>query len=149
MTGRPLDPRHATAGVIIPASAQNMACALCDYADEHGWWGPGFKGAHCRRCHLSWTSRSQAHCRVCCGQFASNGVANFHWGSGKSGNAPAYNAKHLDPLEVPALAQDERDVWHMAEKDPRDHRRTRPGGSETAEGFASAREAILEPGGAQ
>jgi hypothetical protein len=85
---------------------------------------------------------------VCCQQFASNGVANYHWGTGKSGNAPAYDAKHLNPHGVPALAQDARGVWHMAEKDPRDHRRTHAGGSEIAEESVSAREALFEPGGA-
>jgi hypothetical protein len=125
-----------------------VACAICEYAHKHGWWGPGFRGTHCRKCHLSWTSRSQAHCPVCCQQFASNGVANYHWGTGKSGNAPAYDAKHLNPHGVPALAQDARGVWHMAEKDPRDHRRTHAGGSEIAEESVSAREALFEPGGA-
>lgn len=65
-------------------------------------------------------ARVQVHCSVCHEQFASYGVANLHWGSGKSNKAPAYSAQHLDPATVPALAQDEKGVWHMAAKRPAD-----------------------------
>ena len=69
----------------------------------------------------------QAHCRAvlpdgshCCEHFASNGVTNLHWGTGKSNRAPSYNAKHLDPRTVSALQQDEKGVWHTVDKMPRD-----------------------------
>ncbi len=111
------------------------ACPICDYAEEHGWWGPTMHGkTHCARCHRTWTSRTQAHCPVCCEQFASNGVANYHWGSGKSGKAPAYDARHLNASEVPKLALDERGVWHTAEAMPMHWIRSgeRTGKAETA-----------------
>jgi hypothetical protein len=56
----------------------------------------------------------------CCEHFATNGVANLHWGGGKSTGAPSYHAKHLDPHNVPALIQDAKGVWHGAIKMPGD-----------------------------
>jgi len=101
-----------------------MTCEVCAYAAKHVWYGPGFVGSHCRYCHRNWKSKIQAHCVAhvgdgrCCEHFVSNGVANFHWGSGKSNKAPAYDAKHLDPHKVAALAQDDKGVWHLSAKRP-------------------------------
>jgi len=75
----------------------------------------------CGHCGRKWRSMAQAHCRAvmpdgsfCCEHFATNGIANLHWGSGKSSGAPSYNAKHLDPHYVSALIQDAGGVWHAA-----------------------------------
>jgi hypothetical protein len=54
------------------------------------------------------------HCHVCCEHFASDLIANLHWGSGRSTGAPSYRARHLDPSDVAALRQDKRGVWHKA-----------------------------------
>ena len=54
----------------------------------------------------------------CCEHFVTNGVANRHWGTGKNDGAPSYNAKHLDPHNVPSLEQDEKGVWHIAGNRP-------------------------------
>ena len=53
------------------------SCEICAFAAEHHRW-PMAAGTHCRDCHRSWVSTAQAHCTVCCGQFASNSVADLH-----------------------------------------------------------------------
>ncbi len=71
--------------------------------------------SQCQRCGREWRSLTQCHCTVCCSHFANYGAANLHWGSGKSKAAPAYDAPHLEPRDVPMLRQDERGVWHRAD----------------------------------
>lgn len=53
-------------------------CGVCAYADEHGWWGPGHRGTHCRVCHRSWTSLTSSHCTVCHRHFGSDVAADAH-----------------------------------------------------------------------
>ena len=94
-------------------------CATCAFYALNRRLPPDQVGAHCPYCHRTWAGRVQAHCRHvypdghhCCAHFASPNVANYHWGSGKSGAAPAYDAKHLEPADVPALRLGEDGVWH-------------------------------------
>lgn len=69
-------------------------CRPCMHAAIFGWWGPPLKelnaSTHCKRCHRSWSSIKEAHCTVCCTQFASNEAAQYHW----------VDDKHLDPAEA-------------------------------------------------
>jgi hypothetical protein len=71
--GSPASDQHQT-DVLVPT-----ACPVCAYAKAHASWPPSHRGTHCRRCHRSWVSRAQAHCVVCCEQFATDGVAALHW----------------------------------------------------------------------
>jgi hypothetical protein len=66
-------------------------CSACTYADEHGSWP--MPGTHCRDCHRSWVSMSQAHCVLCHENFATDGVAEKHWIKGV----------HTHPSDVPKL----------------------------------------------
>ena len=105
----PSVPRPANVGgpTVIDADA---TCPTCEYAREHACWPPGFRGTHCadsRRagvtgCHRSWTSTREAHCTVCHGQFASNGVADRHW----------KDSRHVDPVAVAGLVLGDDGVWH-------------------------------------
>jgi len=83
-------------------------CAVCSYADEHGWWGPGHKGTHCRDCHRSWTGTAKAHCTLCHETFSTNGVADLHWLRGV----------HHEPCTVKALRQGDDGTWHTAGERP-------------------------------
>lgn len=74
------------------ARALTDNCKLCMHAALFGHWGPLLAEikalTHCRYCHRSWSSVKEAHCRVCCTQFASNEAASFHW----------VDDNHVDPL---------------------------------------------------
>ena len=78
------------------------ACPVCARSEEHGWLGQ--PGAHCRRCHRSWTSRAEAHCTArledgarCCAHFSSNSAADHHWLKGR----------HVDPETIGRLVRRE------------------------------------------
>ena len=86
----------------------NSTCEPCAYADEHGWWGPGHKGTHCRVCHASWSGLARAHCVLCHQTFSTNGVADLHWGRGV----------HHDPATVPALRRGDDGTWRTAKERP-------------------------------
>ena len=75
---------------------RSSTCETCDYADERHCWP--MTGTHCHRCHRSWISTAQAHCVVCCQQFASNSVADLHWREPK-GQPPV----HIDPSTITRL----------------------------------------------
>lgn len=84
-------------------------CPVCAYAVEHGWWGPGHQGTHCRSCHRSWTSTAQAHCVVCCAHFVTDGVAGMHWRGGH----------HVDPATVEGLFLGPDGLWSTSpDRDP-------------------------------
>ena len=84
-------------------------CAVCTYADRHGWWGPDHPGTHCRACHRSWTSTAQAHCVVCHAHFTADSAAKKHWIKGQ----------HRDPATVRGLYLGPDDVWSAsADRDP-------------------------------
>jgi hypothetical protein len=88
-----------------------MTCPVCAFADAHAFWPPNHPGTHCRGCHRSWASRSQAHCLRCHEQFASPGVADLHWT--KRG--------HADPATVPKLERHDEalgPVWRTATVTP-------------------------------
>lgn len=53
-------------------------CSTCDYADRHGWFGPGHRGTHCRGCHRSWTGLKEAHCRRCHRHFSTPNNFDLH-----------------------------------------------------------------------
>jgi hypothetical protein len=57
-------------------------CEVCAYADEHGDWVDAIPGlTHCRRCHGSWSQRSELqHCTACCRTFTSETAADIHRG---------------------------------------------------------------------
>jgi RNA polymerase subunit RPABC4/transcription elongation factor Spt4 len=56
---------------------ESLDCPVCAFAAEHHYWP--MPGTHCKDCHRSWTSLSQAHCITCHEQFATNGVSDRHW----------------------------------------------------------------------
>ena len=96
------------------------SCQTCAYADAHGWWGPGHQGTHCRGCHRSWTSRTQAHCVACHCHFSSANAAELHfcdgrgqrhrrWCDGRHGRPWA--PRHVEPAVVPGLYQDPEGTW--------------------------------------
>ncbi len=87
----------------------NGICAPCAYADEHGWWGPGHPGTHCRSCHRSWAGLARAHCMVCHETFSTTGVANRHWSRG---------VRHRDPETVPAIRRCDDGIWRTAKERP-------------------------------
>lgn len=65
-------------------------CTPCMHGIIFGHWGkPLTEGigatTHCKRCHRSWRGIREAHCTVCCEQFASNEAASFHWDESKKG----------------------------------------------------------------
>ena len=85
-----------------------MTCEICEFAAEHAHWP--MAGTHCRDCHRSWVSTSQAHCTLCHENFATNGVADLHWVKGK----------HTDPALVAKLVRVEESsgpVWRGAVSD--------------------------------
>lgn len=53
-----------------------MNCELCAHADTHGSWNQ--QGTHCRDCHRTWTSKSEAHCVRCHHHFSSHTAADLH-----------------------------------------------------------------------
>lgn len=85
------------------------ACSVCDYADQHGWWGPDHRGTHCRACHRSWTSTREAHCAVCCAHFTGDTAFERHWPKGR----------HADPATVGGLHRGPDGTWSTSEtRDP-------------------------------
>jgi|NGEPerStandDraft_6_1074524.scaffolds.fasta_scaffold01244_5 hypothetical protein len=98
-------------------AGDHSTCEACAFAAEHHRW-PMKAGTHCHRCHGSWISTAQAHCVVCCQQFASNSVADLHWREPK-GQPPV----HLDPSTLPRLeCHDEAmgSVWRSTgDREPR------------------------------
>jgi hypothetical protein len=84
-------------------------CSICQYARQHGGWPSGHKGTHCRDCHHSWSGSSQAHCVVCHGQFATNGVGDHHW----------LHGRHVDPSTVDGLHLGTDGIWSTSpDRDP-------------------------------
>lgn len=99
-----------------------MECEICQYAAERAIWPmldkedlsivnpggkmrPGVKTGytitHCRDCHTTWKSLSQAHCVICHEQFSTDGTADAHWVStNKKLKLPG---EHTHPSEVSAL----------------------------------------------
>lgn len=55
-----------------------MTCSICTHAEEHGWYGPGFTGEHCRDCHRSWTGLAECHCAGCHHHFGSDSAFDTH-----------------------------------------------------------------------
>ena len=74
--------------------------------------------SQCQGCGKKWGGASACHCSVCHETFSGYSAANLHWGTGRSRMAPGYDAEHLDPRDVPALARDARGVWRSAAKRP-------------------------------
>lgn len=66
-----------------------MTCPVCAFADEHGWWGPGHRGTHCRDCHRSWTALKEAHCTACHEHFSTDAHAQSHRGPNGSCRHPS------------------------------------------------------------
>jgi hypothetical protein len=86
--------------------SESSHCATCVFAREHGHWP--MQGTHCRDCHRSWKSLSQAHCTVCHETFATNGVADLHW-TKKEG--------HVHPSGISSLElhqESEGGVWRKS-----------------------------------
>jgi hypothetical protein len=70
-------------------------CRPCIHAALFGWWGPPLikdlnASTHCHRCHRSWRGVKEAHCVICCEQFASNEASSLHW----------VDDGHMHPSEV-------------------------------------------------
>ena len=55
-----------------------IACAPCEHATAHGWWGPDHQGTHCRDCHRSWRGKAEAHCAACHESFGSVSSFEIH-----------------------------------------------------------------------
>jgi len=84
-------------------------CHICTYASEHGSWPPDHHGTHCRICHRSWSSTSQAHCTVCCAHFTADSAAELHWLRGR----------HADPADVDGLYLGPDGIWSTSpDRDP-------------------------------
>ena len=91
-----------------------VGCELCAYNAEHGWWGPGFHGSHCRRCHKNWSGLGRAHCTVCCETFSTDGTARAHWVRGV--HVPP--AQVLDKDGGARLELRPTGIWHQARSLP-------------------------------
>jgi hypothetical protein len=134
--------------VRIEAAQAQQACDICNHAQMHGSWPPGFKGTHCATslrsgvigCHRSWTSLAQVHCVTCHGQFATNGVADLHWCDSRRDHKGRAGV-HLDPATVkdstgkPKLYLGPDDVWSTSStRDPEVKRRKAQIARETRRG---------------
>ncbi len=103
-------------------------CKTCTYADEHGWWGPGHRGTHCRGCHRSWTSTRETHCAVCHAHFTGDGPAELHWCDGRGDlhrawcdgqHGRPWSPRHTDAATVKGLYAGPDGVWSTsADRDP-------------------------------
>ena len=107
-----------------------LECEACQFHAEKGTWplqGGSNRQTHCSNnermgligCHRSWTSMSQAHCTVCHGQFATNGVADYHWREPRGKEPHHVDWKSLKVLSgdhkgKPVLFEDESGVIHRA-----------------------------------
>ena len=81
-------------------------CALCAYADVHGWWGD-YKITHSRMTHRTWSRTSrECECAACGRHFGGNEGFDAHQRTSPAG------VVCLDPstLKKP-LRLDENDVW--------------------------------------
>lgn len=87
--------------------ADTEDCPTCKHARLKGWFGLA-RGTHCRGCHRSWTSQTQAHCTVCHQQFVTNGTADVHWVRGTH----ALPGEVCDKAGVARLVRDAEQVWH-------------------------------------
>jgi hypothetical protein len=59
-----------------PTVHDRTNCDPCVHAAEHGWWGSGFRGTHCRDCHVTYPSSQRwGHCARCHETFS--GVRTF------------------------------------------------------------------------
>lgn len=67
----------------VPAEA---TCGICEFAKQHGWWGPRLskdRATHCSKCHRTWRGEREGHCSRCCRHFGDQRAFDAHLTGGR------------------------------------------------------------------
>lgn len=93
-------------------------CVLCIHDQELGWWGPGFKGTHCRDCGATWTGVAAAHTVCCHVTFGGNTTADKYHDAFDAMNGDCPTEHDLAEAGV-VLTNDQRGrVWRSTYPGP-------------------------------